>query len=259
MNQRPGQEPTNNAMTDRYLDNSGCRLWTTSNGEGLPFILCNGGPGCDDYLGPVSEMLEDLCQVVRFEPRGCGRSDFDGNYDLATTVADIEFIRAEYGFERMVIGGHSAGPGVALAYTMKHSNRVVGLIGLAGGNIVNDRDWSATYHENLERFGEDCGGKEFIADPRVNKQGNKSWREYIKSPGLLADISALKVPATFINAGDDIRPNWPTRQLAALLPEGRYFEVPGAKHYIWLTHSDELRMLLRKVLNDMLLQPPKSK
>jgi proline iminopeptidase len=241
---------------DRYLDNSGCRLWTTSNGEGTPLILCNGGPGCDDYLGPVSEMLEDLCQVVRFEPRGCGRSEYDGHYDLATTVADIEFIRAAYGFDEMIIGGHSAGPGVALAYTIEYPGRVMGLIGLAGGSIVNDRDWSAAYHENLERVGEDYGGKDFVADPRVNEQGNETWKEYIKRPDLLADIVAIKVPAIFINAGDDIRPNWPTRQLAKLIPGGKYHEIQEAKHFIWLTHSKELELLLQKELEEILPQLP---
>ena len=48
--------------------------------------MFNGGPGCDDYLGPVAEMIDDLCQVIRFEPRGCGRSDWDGNYDIDTTL-----------------------------------------------------------------------------------------------------------------------------------------------------------------------------
>lgn len=241
---------------DQYLDNSGCRLWTTSSGEGTPLVLCNGGPGCDDYLGPVAEMLEDLCQIVRFEPRGCGRSDYDSNYDLATTVADIEFIRAQYGFDKIIIGGHSAGTDVALAYTVQYPERVIGLIGLAGGRIVNDRDWSAVYHEKLERIGEDYGGKEFSADPGVNQQGNKSWQQYIKSPDLLANMRAIKVPAVFINAGDDIRPNWPTKQLVALIPGGRYYEIHDAKHFIWLTHSDALKLLLQKAVEEILLQPP---
>jgi proline iminopeptidase len=70
----------------------------------------------------------------------------------------------------------------------------------------------------------------------------------------LVDIRAVKVPAIFINAGDDIRPNWPTRQLAALIPGGKYYEIPDAKHFIWLTHADELRLLLRKELNEILQQ-----
>ncbi len=235
---------------DKILNNNGTKIWTTVNGQGFPLILCNGGPGCDDYLEPVSKMVEDLCQVVRFEPRGCGRSDYDGNYDLETTLGDIEFIRKEYNFNQIIIGGHSAGPDVALAYTIKYPQNVIGLIGIAGGRIVNDREWSKTYHENLEKYGEDYGGKIFQADPKVNKIGSLSWREYIKNPNLLHDIASINVPAIFVNAGKDIRLNWPTEQLANLIKKGKYFEIQDAAHSIWLTHYDELKTLLReKIIN----------
>jgi len=117
---------------ERYLNNSGTKLWSIIEGTGIPLILCNGGPGCDDYLGPVAEMVEDLCTVVRFEPRGCGRSDWDKHYDLDTTVSDIDFVRNAYGFNKVIIAGHSAGVGVSLAYTLKYSDAVLGIIGISG-------------------------------------------------------------------------------------------------------------------------------
>src|SRR4051812_46456681 len=101
---------------ERYLDNAGGQLWGVWTGRGVPLILCNGGPGCNDYLGPVAGMVEDICRVVRFEPRGCGRSDRDGRYDLGTSVEDVEFVRRAYGLDRVIVGGHSAGVDLALAY-----------------------------------------------------------------------------------------------------------------------------------------------
>jgi proline iminopeptidase len=224
------------------------KIWVTVNGQGLPCILCNGGPGCDDYLGPVSAMIQDICRVVRFEPRGCGRSDYDGQYEIERTVDDIEAIRSHFGFERIVIGGHSAGPDIALAYTIKNPNKVAGIFGIAGGRIVNDRDWSAAYKQNLTEIGEDSGGKEFVADPKVNEIGNRSWREYIKRDSLLSDIASIKCPALFVSAEKDIRPNWPTKQLARLIRNGRYCEIKDAAHVIWLTHADELREKLCRFL-----------
>lgn len=110
---------------------------------------------------------------------------------------------------------------------------------------------SATYKKNLAERGESYGGKVFEADPAVNKMGNQSWREYIKRPNLLRDIADIKVPAIFINAGNDIRPNWPTQQLAALIPNGQYFEIPEAEHCIWLTHDRELKVLLQDAVRSM--------
>lgn len=237
---------------EKFIDIDGTRIWTIAEGIGTPLLLCNGGPGCDDYLKPVSLLVEDICRVTRFEPRGCGRSDYDGQYGLDQTVADMEAIRTAYGVDQWIIAGHSAGPDLALAYALEYPDRVIGIIGIAGGRIVNDRDWSAAYHRNQEDRGEDWGGKVFTADPQVNKMGTKSWRDYLKRPDLLRAISTMEIPAVFINAGEDIRPNWPTRQLAALIPAGEYHEISGAAHYIWLTHANELGAIMKNAVARMI-------
>jgi proline iminopeptidase len=180
--------------------------------------MFNGGPGCDDYLAPVAEMIDDLCLVIRFEPRGCGRSDWDGNYDIDTLVADAEAVRREYGVERCIVAGHSFGPNAALAYALRYSSRVMGLIGIAGGSVLNDRTWSDDFHRALEEVGEDLGGLEFTVDPNVNPRGNQSWREYIKRPTLLREIADLHVPAVFINGGADIRPTGPQNSWRRFYP-----------------------------------------
>jgi proline iminopeptidase len=230
---------------EKYLDNNGTKLWSIAKGTGTPLILCNGGPGCDDYLAPVSEMIGDLCTVVRFEQRGCGRSDWDKHYDLDTTISDVDFVRKAYGYDKVILAGHSAGVNLSLAYALRHPDIVLGIVGISGGRIVNDRNWSQIYHENLEKHGEDNGGREYRSDPDVNKIGNATWRDFITSPTLLRNISRLEIPSVFINAGDDIRPNWPTVQIAHLMKDGEYVEIAHAGHYIWLTHPDALKKELR--------------
>ena len=232
----------------RYVTSGAAQLWSAVSGTGVPLLMFNGGPGCDDYLGPVAEMIDDLCRVIRFEPRGCGRSDWDGNYDIETLLGDADAVRREYGAETCIVAGHSFGPRAALAYALRHSSNVIGLIGIAGGNVLNDRTWSEAYHKQLEEVGEDLGGHEDKADPDVNPRGNRSWREYIKRPTLFREIADLQIPATFINGGKDIRPNWPTEQLASLIPKGRYIEIPDAAHMIWLTHATDLRREFRRAI-----------
>lgn len=236
---------------DRFVQSDGARLWSTASGSGPPIVCFNGGPGCDDYLEPVARLITDAYRVIRFEPRGCGRSDWDGRYDVDTLLADVEAIRVAYGCERWVLLGHSHGPNLALAYAPRYPSRTLGVIGIAGGKIVNDRDWSATYHERLKTVGEDTGGKQWHADPEVNPQSNASWRAYCQRATLLRELADLPLPCVFINAAEDIRPNWPTQQLAALLPRARYVEIAGAAHTIWLTHAAELRTELREALTVM--------
>jgi len=45
-------------MTEQFVDSEGAWLWTISEGKGIPVVLCNGGPGCCDYLAPVAALLE---------------------------------------------------------------------------------------------------------------------------------------------------------------------------------------------------------
>jgi len=238
---------------ERLLENAGTRIWSTCDGRGADLILCNGGPGCDDYLGPVAAMIDDVCRVVRFEQRGCGRSTRDKRYTLDTTVDDIEFVRRAYGLQRVIIAGHSAGVNFALAYAIKYPANVMGIIGISGGRVVNDRQWSEIFLENLQKKGEDNGGMVFDADPDVKKIGTASWGQFIMRPALLRELAGIEAPAVFINAGADIRPNWPTMQLASLLPHGRYVEIAGAGHNIWLSHADDLRSELRAAVQTIAL------
>ena len=236
---------------EHYVISGTAKLWSTAGGQGTPLLMFNGGPGCDDYLGPVAEMIDDLCQVIRFEPRGCGRSDWDGNYDVDTLLNDAEAICLDYHAERCIVAGHSFGPSAAIAYALRYPSRVMGLIGIAGGNLLNDRTWSEAYRKGIREVGEDTNGHEFKADPAVNPDCNRSWREYVKRPTMFREIADLLVPAIFINGGQDIRPNWPTKQLASLMPNGRYVEIPGATHHIWLTHASELRLELHKAIREI--------
>jgi len=41
-------------------------------------------------------MLDDTTTVIRFEQRGCGRSDLSGPYDIETCLADLENIGDYY-------------------------------------------------------------------------------------------------------------------------------------------------------------------
>jgi proline iminopeptidase len=245
--------------TERFVISGSARLWSTISGQGTPVLFFNGGPGCDDYLEPVARLIDNVCQIVRFEPRGCGRSDWDGKYDLDTLLEDAEVLRKAYGFERWLLLGHSFGPDVALAYALRYPSKTIGIIGIAGGRIVNDREWHETYRARLASVGEDLGGKVFHADPQVNKQGNESWRSFCKQPSLLRELANLDVPCVFINASNDIRPNWPTQQLANLLPQGRYVEIPGAAHTTWLTHASELQSELLEAVSYILASDEKAK
>ena len=87
------------ATVERVVVSGEARLWSCATGRGTPLLMFNDGPGSDDYLVPVAALIDDLCRVIRFEPRGCGRSDWDGNYDIDTVLCDAKAVRDAYSVE----------------------------------------------------------------------------------------------------------------------------------------------------------------
>lgn len=122
---------------------AGATLWTIRRGAGPPLVLCHGGPGLWDYLEPVAAMVEDLATVYRFDQRACGRSSGVPPFDVASAVADLDALRAHWGLTRWIVGGHSWGASLALAYGLAHPERTSGLIYLAGTGV--DPAWHAEY------------------------------------------------------------------------------------------------------------------
>ena len=226
-------------MTARVQVASGVALWTTVSGNGEPVVLLNGGPGMADYLGPVAALLDDTLCSHRFEARGCGRSSDQGPFTLATFVEDIEALREHWGHASWYVLGHSWGVDLALAYALAYPQRVRGVIGIAGGRVHNDRAWHAAYASR--RDAEDMPPAAGPPNLAVNSALNAEWRAYCKRPELLRRVAESAVSAVFLYGADDIRPAWPTEQLAALLPRASFRRIDGADHHIWQNQPGWLR------------------
>jgi proline iminopeptidase len=235
---------------ENYVVCHDATIWTVVKGVGIPVFLCNGGPGSPDYLGPVADMIDDVARVIRFEQRGCGRSEHKPPYDLTTCLSDIENIRTYYSIDEWVIGGHSWGANLALAYALTYPQRVSGIIYMAGNGIQHDREWSEAYKKAREEKGEQMPDNIPPGNDEVNKEGNDSWYKFIKKPELLKEISELDIPALFISGRFDIRPSWPAEQIARLMPDASFTNI-DAEHYIWLFQPDQLKRLLRTFIIDI--------
>jgi proline iminopeptidase len=238
-------------MFESFVNSDSVNIWTTRTGEGYPVMLCNGGAGCCDYLAPVAQMLDDIAQVIRFEQRGCGRSQTAPPYDIETCLIDLENVRRHYQIDRWIIGGHSWGADLALIYALEHASQVTGLICIAGGRIHNDREWHDEYERRKEQEGERLPEFDYPPNMEVNKQLNRSWKRYIQNPALLRAISKLEIPALFVYGAEDIRPVWPVEQVARLMPDARFELIEGAEHVIWFSRPNELRSLLRCFVDEV--------
>jgi len=93
-------------------------------------------------------MITDLATVHRYDQRGCGRSEDKEPYDIATFVADLDALRAYWGYESWTVIGHSWGATLALMYAARHPEQVSRLVYFSGTGI--DPAWHQEYRRNRE-------------------------------------------------------------------------------------------------------------
>lgn len=237
-------------MTEVMVDIGGATIWTERRGKGPPLQRSSGGPGCCDYLEPISRMVEDLATFIRWEQRGCGRSDAIRPYDQATCISDMEALRQHFGYEKWIDAGHSWGANLVLAFACEHPGRVNGIIYLAGTGITEN--WKSEYRTAKQERREQLPVFAYPYNPDVNMEGNLSRTQYLQNLDIAQRVRDLNVPVLIAQGELDMRQNWAAKQLADLLPNSQYEVIMGAEHWIWLTHEMELRILLRRFVEELI-------
>jgi proline iminopeptidase len=107
-----------------YLESVGRR-------DGIAAVYLHGGPGSGCQPDHRRLFDPERFHTVLFDQRGCGRSRPKGSREhntLPHLIADMEAIRAAFGFARWMVVGGSWGATLALAYAQAHPDRVSGLV-----------------------------------------------------------------------------------------------------------------------------------
>src|SRR5882672_5222920 len=98
---------------------------------GIPAVYLHGGPGSGCQPDHRRLFDPERFHAILFDQRGAGRSHPKGGREhntLPHLIADLEVIRAKFGFERWIVAGGSWGATLALAYAEAHPQRVSGLV-----------------------------------------------------------------------------------------------------------------------------------
>jgi proline iminopeptidase len=242
----------------------GCRLWTAQTGHGATMIMCHGGPGLWDYLEPLAEAFREQARTIRWDQRGCGRSERRGPCTMARFVADLDAVRRHAGVERVDLLGHSWGATLALRYALDHPDRVRRLIYVSGTGIDPDETWKPIYHQGTEERlrGPATGDERELAirqwstdfvDPATARQHaermatpwyginrecagrlNAENRRYLRETDLAARCRALTVPVLIIDGDQDTRPRWAVDSLERALRNVHRVTLTGAGHLPWV-------------------------
>ena len=98
---------------------------------GIPAVYLHGGPGSGCQPDHRRLFDPERFHAVLFDQRGAGRSRPKGSREhnmLPHLIADMEAIRAKFGFKQWMVVGGSWGATLALAYAQAHPKRVSGIV-----------------------------------------------------------------------------------------------------------------------------------
>lgn len=103
----------------------------SGNPEGIPVIVCHGGPGLGCPPSYRSFFDPNQYRIILFDQRGAGQSTPHTclkNNDTEHLIADMEVIREKLGIDKWVVFGGSWGSTLSLAYAQTHPDKTLGLI-----------------------------------------------------------------------------------------------------------------------------------
>jgi proline iminopeptidase len=121
---------------------------------GIGAVYLHGGPGSGCQADHRRLFDPERFHAVLFDQRGAGRSLPKGRREANTLqhlIADMETIRARFGFERWLLVGGSWGATLALAYAQAYPDRVSGLV-LRATFLGTPKEVETAFCEALRRY-----------------------------------------------------------------------------------------------------------
>lgn len=139
------------AVETRLETDDGVSLWTLRSGDGPVLVTCQGHPGMWDMSHALVRPVRTGRTVVRWDQRGCGRSDPSDVHTVARTLADLAHVVAAAGPGPVVLMGHDWGATLALTYATQHPDQVAGVVYVSGPGIDDPLTWAGEYQRRLLR------------------------------------------------------------------------------------------------------------
>ena len=238
-------------------------------GEGPPVVLCHGITATRRYVLHGSKALPRAgYAVTTYDARGHGESDpapAGESYGYPELVGDLErVVETQVGGERFLLGGHSMGAHTAVAYALRHPERLTALALIGPTYLGEIRDSSLEYWDGLATALEGGGVEGFVAYIDANQGIDRRWRDSVlrftrerlllqRSPDALAqalrevtrsrpfgsldELAGLEVPTLVVASNDDADPGHPYEvagSYAAHLPKARLIsEEEGESPLAW--------------------------
>jgi proline iminopeptidase len=222
--------------------------------QGVPLVVCNGGPGFDHTYELCSDAWDTIAKsrpVVFYDQRGTGRSSplkDDTPCRLRDQLDDLESLRAELKAPKIDLLGHSWGGFLVMAYAARHPEAIRHLVILDSAAPK----WSATefmfanfFPEELERQGR-FDFLDAIGDTAAFGKSLDEYLHWLFVSTAKRDEFVAMAPSFHMSrkvneaisadlASLDLTPMLPTFRFPVLVGTGRY-DINVAPSTAWRIH-----------------------
>ncbi len=235
-------------------------------GDGPPLLLTHGFAATAGMFAGNLPALSRRNRVVTWDIRGHGASgqpDDQACYTVPAATGDMAAILGHLAIPRAVIGGHSLGGYLSLAFALAHPDRVTALILIDTGpgfrNETSRANWNRIaeqYASNLQEQGLAAlgAGPERHADAHPSATGLAHAARGIlaqRDSAVLDALPAITVPTLIVVGADDTRYLAGAEYMTRKIPGARLVIIPDAGHAPNISQPDQFDAHLRSFLDEL--------
>jgi pimeloyl-ACP methyl ester carboxylesterase len=254
----------------------GSRLYYVQAGQGIPLLMVHGYPLDHTLWQPQIGVLSDIAHVIAPDLRGFGQSKtLEGIYTMAAHADDLVALLDALNIGRAVVCGLSMGGYIALAFWLKYTSRVRGLIladTRAGADAPAVRQGRLDMVEQVKQHGSKPAADAML--PRLLSESTRQLRPDLvefayatmlrQSPaGILGAqqgmaerpdstqiLTTINVPTLAVFGEQDVITPAETegRSLAAAIPNAKLVVIPNAGHLSNLEQPEAFNVAVRDFL-----------
>lgn len=230
------------------IERAGFSLYYETNGSGPPVILTHGFAATSRMWRGQAEAFELRHQWITWDMRGHGRSSSptqQSSYSVEETVDDIEALLDALDHEHAVIGGHSLGGYMSLAFYMKYPERVRALLLIdTGPGYKSDSprdEWNemvSGLSRRLKRDGLDHLKKlSREMDPSEHRSAEglaRAARGMLiqRDSAMIDSLSEISVPTLVLVGEKDRSYLAASKYMADKIPGAEQIVIPNAGHAV---------------------------
>ncbi len=234
-----------------------------SGGDGPPILLSHGfGASTEMWRGQV-EKFRTCYRLITWDMRGHGRTECPDDlslYSQNNTADDMAAVLNYLGVERAIIGGHSLGGFMSLAFNVRYPNRVIALFLQGCGPGYRSDEARKVWNERAEARAQslDDGGLDALGGASEVRESiqNTATGLALAARGILSQVDArvinslpaISVPTLVLVGENDTAYLTGSDYMASRIPGSINVRVDNAAHGVNIDQPE----MVNKALADFL-------